>query len=148
MMFEPNGIFTVGMHSDGDDSDEEWYGEGGSVSEGYTNVISTTYDDSVGFNQDNEMSLDYYDVNDTGEMYYYLKHSSDHLIQFGSEKDDVSETFSTYMNADDSPKEIGESLECRGVAPILFVTSGYSGDDANKTDTCVWAKLGEFKAPS
>lgn len=148
MMFEPNSIFTVGMHNDGDDSDEEWYGEGGSVTEGYTNAISKTYDDSVRFNQDNEMSLDYYNANDTGEMYYYLKHSSDHLIQFGSEKDDVSETFSTYMNADDSPKEIGKSLECRGVAPILFVTSGYSGDDANKTDTCVWAKLGEFKAPS
>ena len=149
MMFEPNSIFTVGMHNDGNDDDEEWYGEGGSTSEGYTSVISTEYDDSLGFNQDNELSMDYYDSQTALDpIYYYLKHSTDHLVQFGQGKNDVSETFSTYMNADDQPHEIGESLECRGLAPLLFVTSGYSQSDANKTDTCVWTQLGEYKAPS
>lgn len=149
MMFKPNSIFTVGMHNDGNDDDEEWYGEGGSTSEGYTSVISSDYDDSVGFNQDNELSMDYYDSQTASDpIYYYLKHSADHLKQFGQDKDDVSETFSTYMNGDDQPHEIQASLECRGVAPLLFVTSGYSQADANKTDTCVWAQLGEYKAPS
>lgn len=149
MMFKPNSIFTVGMHNDGNDDDEEWYGEGGSTSEGYTCVISSEYDDSVGFNQDNELSMDYYDSQTASDpIYYYLKHSADHLKQFGQDKDDVSETFSTYMNGDDQPHEIQASLECRGIAPLLFVTSGYSQADANKTDTCVWAQLGEYKAPS
>jgi hypothetical protein len=31
---------------------------------------------------------------------------------------------------------------------LLFVTSGYSADDANKDTTCVFAALGEYKAPS
>jgi hypothetical protein len=52
------------------------------------------------------------------------------------------------MNGDDQPHEIKESLDCRGLAPLLFVTSGYSQSDANKTDTCVWTQLGEYKAPS
>jgi hypothetical protein len=83
-MFKPNSIFTVGMHNDGNDDDEEWYGEGGSTSEGYTCVISSEYDDSVGFNQDNELSMDYYDSQTASDpIYYYLKHSADHLKQFG-----------------------------------------------------------------
>lgn len=149
MMFEPDSIFTVGMHNDGNDDDEEWYGEAGSTSEGYTSVISSEYDDSLGFNRDNELSMDYYDSQTAADpMYYYLKHSADHLKQFGQGKSDVSEAFSTYMEGDDQPQEIQASLECRGIAPLLFVTSGYSQADANKTDTCVWTQLGEYKAPS
>jgi hypothetical protein len=52
------------------------------------------------------------------------------------------------MNSDDSPKEIGKSLETRSLAPLLFVTSGYSADDANKDTTCVYAAIEQFKAPS
>ena len=148
MMTEPDSIFTVGIHNDGDDEDESWYGEGGIISEGYTHTISKEYDDTLGYNENNELDTSIYSSESYSYYYYYLKHSTEYLKQFGQEKDDISETFYNYMNSDDSPKEIGKSLETRSLAPLLFVTSGYSADDANKDTTCVYAAIEQFKAPS
>ena len=60
MMFEDDSIFVVGMHNDGG-GDEEWYGEVGTVSEGFA-TQTIPYDDSIATNSPNEIDLtEWYD---------------------------------------------------------------------------------------
>jgi hypothetical protein len=79
---ESDSIFSVGMHNDGDDDDEAWYGEGGALSEGYADKISENYDDSLAYNLENELNLYNYSTQPK-EYNYYLKHSTEYLKQFG-----------------------------------------------------------------
>jgi hypothetical protein len=147
-MFQDDMIFTAGMHNDGDDDgDDEWYGELGSVSEGYTHSLPTrAYDDSYSANAINELDLKNYD-SDLTDFHYYLKHS-DVKIQFGSEKDDAEEELATYLNSNDANKALTKNLNTRGLVPLLFVTSGYSGDESDKKHNNVFLKLESFVAAS
>jgi hypothetical protein len=89
MMFENDGIFTAGMHNNGDGSDE-WFGEVGTVSEGYTRY-SVAYDDSLATNSPEEIDLRFYSNADPISRYdgyhYFLRHG-DELLQYPSEKSD------------------------------------------------------------
>lgn len=148
MMFQDDMIFTAGMHNDGDDDgDEEWYGELGSASEGYTHSLPTReYDDSYSANSINELDLKNYNA-DLTDFHYYLKHG-DVKIQFGSEKDDAEEELATYLNSNDANKALSKNLNTRGLVPLLFVTSGYSGDESDKRHNNVFLKLESFVAAS
>lgn len=153
MMFEDDSIFVVGMHNDGG-GDEEWAGEVGTVSEGFA-TQTKAYDDSIATNSPNEIELTewYYDVSviqssETGrQQHYYLKHGSD-LIQYPSEKDDVTATLSEYLEQDNPHKFLVNSLNTRGVVPVFFITSGYSNEDAEKDNTCTGVRLGHFHGAS
>lgn len=148
MMMEDDQIFAVGMHNDGGGS-EEWYGEVGTISEGFTSS-ATQYDDSVATNMPNEIDLYYYDPdvkvggnNGANLQYnYYLKHGSE-LIQYPSEKDDGPETLATYLESDNPHQFLVDSLESRGIVPILFVTSG---PDDHKGQSCIGLSFSRYTA--
>lgn len=143
VFLEDESIFTVGMHNDGDDSSEGWSGEVGTVSEKYTNQV-TSYDDSRS-NEGNEIDLQRND--DNAEYHYSLKHGK-YLVQYPSEKEDTTDALSTFLDTDNPHQPLVNSLNSRSVAPVLFVTSGYSGDDADKDHTCNIVYLGPYRAPS
>lgn len=154
MMFEDDSIFVVGMHNDGG-GDEEWYGEVGTVSEGFA-TQTTPYDDSIATNSPNEIDLtEWYDgvsviqSSDAGvqSQHYYLKHGSD-LIQYPSEKDDVTATLSEYLEQENPHKFLVNSLNTRGIVPIFFITSGYSNENAEKDNRCTGVRLGHFHGVS
>lgn len=149
MMFEDDSIFTVGMHNNGG-GNQEWYGEVGTTSEGYS-TSSIPYDDSVETNSPLEIDLYSYtediSINNNDKQHYYLKHGSD-LIQYPSEKDDCSETLNTYLQTDNPHKFLQESLATRSIVPVFFVTSGFSNDNADKNQSYNTVYAGNIVAGS
>lgn len=145
MMIEDENLFIVGIHNDGDDSgDEEWYGEIGSASEGYTNVESSRiYDDSKQANAPNEIDLtDSVAVDSTNkEFHYFIKHGK-FKKQFGIEKDDRSELLDDYLASNEADPYITSALQSKSILPTLFITSGYHGESPDKKHNGVTVDLG------
>lgn len=132
MMLEDDSIFLVGIHNDGDDhGDEEWYGEIGSASEGYTHTMSErVYDDSYSANAVNEIELqEYYDQD--FEYNYFLRHGS-FIKQFGLDKGDESEVLQDYLSSNEADSYITSNLTYKSIVPTLFITSGYQGEKSRK----------------
>lgn len=123
---EDGGILTLGIHNDGNDIDDEWCGEVGSVSECFT-TQQTPYDDSFVTNSSNEIDLQS-ELESGTPNNFALKRQE--MYQFNLDKKTTS--VSEFISSENINADLIKNLESRGLIPVLFVTSGYSGDRSHK----------------